>query len=35
MRYWENGIADQLSMDFGDYVLAGRLTELTVPKPGC
>jgi hypothetical protein len=35
MRYWENGIADQLSMDFGDYVLAGKLTELTVPKPGC
>ncbi len=35
MRYWENGIADQLSMDFGDYVLAGKLTELTLPKPGC
>jgi hypothetical protein len=35
MRYWENGVADQLSMDFGDYVLAGRLTELSVPKPGC
>jgi hypothetical protein len=35
MRYWENGVADQLSMDFGDYVLGGRLTELTLPKPGC
>ena len=35
MRYWENGIADQLSMDFGDYLLAGKLTELSVPKPGC
>ena len=35
MRYWENGIADQLSMDFGDYVLSGKLTELTLPKPGC
>lgn len=35
MRYWENGVADQLTMDFGDYVLAGRLTELTLPKPGC
>ena len=35
MRYWENGIADQLSMDFGDYALAGKLTELAVPKPGC
>ena len=35
MRYWENGIADQLIMDFGDYVLSGKLTELTLPKPGC
>lgn len=35
MRYWENGVADQLSMDFGDYVLSGKLTELTLPKPGC
>lgn len=35
MRYWENGIADQLVMDFGDYALAGKLTELTLPKPGC
>jgi len=35
MRYFENGISDQLSMDFGDYVLAGRLAELTLPKPGC
>ena len=35
MRYWENGIADQLTMDFGDYVLSGKLTELILPKPGC
>jgi hypothetical protein len=35
MRYWENGIADQLTMDFGDYVLTGKMTELSVPKPGC
>ena len=35
MRYWENGVADQLTMDFGDYVLSGRLTELALPKPGC
>lgn len=35
MRYWTNGIADQLSMDFGDYVMGGKLTELTLPKPGC
>jgi len=35
MRYWENGIADDLSMDFGDFVMTGKLSELTVPKPGC
>ena len=35
MRYWDNGIADDLSMDFGDFVMTGKLSELTVPKPGC
>jgi hypothetical protein len=35
MRYWSNGIADDLSMDFGDFVMNGQLSELTVPKPGC
>jgi hypothetical protein len=35
MRYWANGVADQLSMDFGDYVMGGKMTELTLPKPGC
>jgi hypothetical protein len=35
MRYWENGIADDLEMDFGDYVMDGHLTQLTVVRPGC
>ncbi len=35
MRYWANGIADGLSMDFGDFVMSGTLAALTVPKPGC
>jgi hypothetical protein len=35
MRYWENGVADDLTLDFGDYVLSGKMTELSVPKPGC
>lgn len=35
LRYWENGIADQLSMDFGDYVLGGKMIELQVTKPNC
>ena len=32
MRYWENGVADNMSMDFGDFVMRARLTELT-PLP--
>ncbi len=35
MRYFANGIADTLSMDFGDYVLSGKLSELQVTKPNC
>ena len=35
MRYWENGIADDLKMDFGDFVMNGKLKELDVPKPHC
>ena len=35
MRYWDNGIADNLSMDFGDFTMSGKISELTVPKPGC
>lgn len=29
MRYWENGAADNLQMDFGDFVMDGKLSELT------
>jgi hypothetical protein len=33
MRYWENGIADAMIMDFGDFVMRAKLTELTpIPK---
>jgi hypothetical protein len=32
MRYWENGVADSLQMDFGDFVMNAKLTELT-PMP--
>ncbi len=35
MRYWANGVADDLSMDFGDFVMAGKLAEFTLLKPGC
>jgi hypothetical protein len=35
MRYWENGVADALLMDFSDFVMAGKLTELTLLPPHC
>ena len=35
MRYWDNGIANDMVMDFGDFVMDAKLTELTLPKPGC
>jgi len=34
MRYWENGVADELLMDFGDFVMRGKLKTLVFPK-GC
>lgn len=35
MRYWQNGIADDLSMDFGDFVMRGKLKTLSIPRPHC
>ncbi|HTW27633.1 MAG TPA: cell envelope integrity EipB family protein [Acetobacteraceae bacterium] len=35
MRYWEDGVADGLDMDFGDFVMNGKLKLLTIPKPHC
>jgi hypothetical protein len=33
MRYWENGVADAMLMDFGDFVMDAKLKELTpVPR---
>jgi hypothetical protein len=32
MRYWDNGIADDLVMDFGDFVMDAKLTDLK-PQP--
>jgi len=33
MRYWENGVADDLRMDFGDFVMDGKLTEFKMQPP--
>jgi hypothetical protein len=35
MRYWDNGVADDLDMDFGDFVMAGHLAEFKLLPKGC
>jgi hypothetical protein len=35
LRYWENGIADQLLMDFRDFVVEGRMVKLEDVPGGC
>lgn len=35
MRYWENGVADELMMDFGDFSMRGKMTNFVLAKKGC
>ena len=35
MRYWSNGVADALNMDFGDFVVNGKLKSFTMPPSHC
>jgi len=35
MKYWANGVADDLTMDFADFVMLGKLSEFTIPEPHC
>ncbi len=35
MRYWENGVADDLAMDFGNFVMAGKMTQLKLLPSHC
>ncbi len=35
MRYWSNGVADGLNMDFGDFVVDGKLSTFTMPASHC
>lgn len=35
LRYFENGVADELVMDFGEFSVEGRLLELTPIPGGC
>lgn len=35
MRYWINGVADDLHMDFGDFVMTGTLKQFKLLPHGC
>lgn len=35
MRYFENGVATNLVLDFGDFVMDGKLDSLHVPRSAC
>lgn len=35
MRYFEDGVATELTLDFGDFEMAGQLTNLTIPASAC
>lgn len=32
MRYFDNGVADHLTMDFGDFVMKGAMRSFSLPK---
>ncbi|HEY1857495.1 EipB family protein [Acidocella sp.] len=35
MRYFEDGVATNLVLDFGDFVMTGKLAHLTIPPSAC
>jgi hypothetical protein len=35
MRYWQNGVADDLKMDFGEFIVAGAMSELEILPDQC
>lgn len=35
MRYWDNGVADDLTMNFGDFSMAGKLAEFRLLPAKC
>jgi len=35
LRYWENGVADELSMDFREFTVSGRMVTLEPVPGGC
>jgi hypothetical protein len=35
LRYWENGVADDMQMNFGDFVMDAKMTEFTAQPKKC
>ena len=35
MRYWSNSVANDLNMDFTDFVMSGKMKEFTLQPPHC
>jgi EipB-like len=35
MRYWENGVADDMQMDFGDFVMNAKMSEFALQPRKC
>ena len=35
MRYWDNGVSDELTMNFGDFIMRGVMKEFTLMPKGC
>lgn len=35
MRYYDDGVANDIMMDFGDFVMRGKLERLNIPASGC
>jgi hypothetical protein len=35
MRYWQNGVADELKMDFGEFTVAAEMSELEILPDQC
>ena len=35
MRYWANGVAGDLNMDFGEFVMQGKLKQFELRPPHC
>jgi len=35
MQYYDNGVANNIMMDFGDFVLLGKLERLDIPQSRC